>query len=45
MKKLIIAAAFAVSAMAAYVPVSHAGSCQTTCQWIGDFQYCNTYCY
>jgi hypothetical protein len=22
-----------------------AGNCQTTCQWIGGRQFCNTYCY
>jgi hypothetical protein len=22
-----------------------AGNCQTTCQWIGGRQFCNTYCF
>ena len=22
-----------------------AESCTTTCYWVGDYQYCNTYCY
>lgn len=39
MKHLIIAAALVLISSAAY-----AYNCNTTCQRIGQFEYCNTYC-
>jgi hypothetical protein len=44
MKKIIYAIAI-LAASAAPNIASAQQQCRTTCQWIGQFQYCNTNCY
>ena len=44
-KFFVLAAMFAAGLIVTVPPTAHAGSCQTHCYWIGNQQYCNTYCY